>query len=112
MKRFIIVDGDHDKIFPQCFETYNNALKEAIQKDGLYIKEVEVPEGNLTGRVVNLELIGLDGNAFSLMGAFQRQARREKWSKAEIDIVLTACTSGSYDKLVGTLISHCKELNS
>jgi hypothetical protein len=34
---------------------------------------------------ITLELAGLDGNAFSLMGAFQRQARREGWSKEEIN---------------------------
>src|SRR5262245_8104063 len=30
---------------------------------------------------VKLQLVGLDGNAFSLMAAFQEQAQNEKWSK-------------------------------
>ena len=30
---------------------------------------------------INLKLVGLDGNAFSIMGAFQRQARKENWDK-------------------------------
>jgi hypothetical protein len=56
---------------------------------------------------VNLELVGLDGNAFSLMGAFQRQARREGWDKEEIDEVLNECMSGNYNHLVATLAEHC-----
>lgn len=61
------------------------------------------------GRKVNLKLVGLDGNAFSLMGAFQRQAKREKWTKEEIDCVLTECQSSDYDHLLGTLITVCNE---
>jgi len=55
---------------------------------------------------VSLQLVGLDGNAFSLMGAFQKQARREGWTKEEIDQVLTECKSGDYDNLLGTLMKH------
>lgn len=55
---------------------------------------------------VKLELVGLDGNAFSLMGAFQRQARREKWAQDEIETVLTECRSGDYNHLLATLMDH------
>ena len=34
---------------------------------------------------VKLELVGLDGNAFFLMGAFSRAARRQGWSQPEIN---------------------------
>ena len=57
---------------------------------------------------VTLELVGLDGNAYSLMGAFQRQARKEKWEKSEIDAVLEECMSGDYDHLLCTLVAHCQ----
>jgi len=57
---------------------------------------------------ITLELAGLDGNAFSLMGAFQRQAKREGWSKEEIDAVLEECKSGDYYHLLQTLMSYCK----
>lgn len=63
---------------------------------------------NITKKVT-LQLVGLDGNAFSLMGAFQRQARREGWAQAEIDEVLHECQSGDYDHLLATLISVCDE---
>lgn len=59
-------------------------------------------------KTVSLNLIGLDGNAFSLMGAFQKQARREKWEKSEIDAVLAECQTGDYNHLLVTLMKHCE----
>lgn len=56
---------------------------------------------------VSLNLIGLDGNAFYLMGAFQRQAKKEKWTNEEIDVVLTEAKSGNYNNLLSTLADHC-----
>jgi hypothetical protein len=60
---------------------------------------------------VKLTLVGLDGNAFSLMGAFQRQARKEKWTKEEIDSVINNCMSGDYNHLLCTLMEHCDDGN-
>lgn len=59
-------------------------------------------------KTINLNLVGLDGNALSLMGAFSQQAKREGWSKQEIDAVLTEAKSGDYDHLLQTLIPHCE----
>jgi len=56
---------------------------------------------------VRLNLVGLDGNAFALMGAFSRQARREGWTNAEIDAVLAEAMSDDYTHLVGVLADHC-----
>ena len=56
---------------------------------------------------LKLRLVGLDGNAFSLMGAFQTAARKAKWTPEEIKAVLDKCMSGSYDELVAELASHC-----
>jgi hypothetical protein len=56
---------------------------------------------------VNLKLVGLDGNAFSIMGAFQRQARKENWSKEEIQSVLDDAMSSDYDHLLYTIANHC-----
>lgn len=55
---------------------------------------------NKLNKTVNLNLVGLDGNAFFLMGAFQRQAKKEKWTKEEIDAVLDECRAGDYDHLL------------
>lgn len=55
---------------------------------------------------VKLNLVGLNGNAFALMGAFQNQAKKEKWSQEEIGAVLAECQSGDYNHLLQTLIQH------
>ena len=55
---------------------------------------------------IGLELDELDGNAFSLLGAFQKQAKREDWTKEEIKQVLDEATSGDYDDLLQTLMKY------
>ena len=63
---------------------------------------------NLPKKKVKLELVGLDGNAFSLMGAFRNRARKEKWTPEEIEAVLTECKSGDYYHLLCTLMEVCE----
>jgi hypothetical protein len=58
---------------------------------------------------VKLNLVGLDGNAFCLMGAFQRQARKEGWTEAEIKAVLEECKKSDYNHLLNTLSDHCED---
>ena len=62
----------------------------------------------MTDKQIKLNLVGLDGNAFSLMGAFQRQAKKEKWTSEEIKEVLDEAMTGDYDHLLYTLDSHCR----
>jgi hypothetical protein len=64
---------------------------------------------NLVSKKVKMNLVGLDGNAFSLMGSFSSNARRQGWSKEEINRVLEKCISGDYDNLLITLIQHTDE---
>ena len=59
-------------------------------------------------KTVKLDLTSINGNAFSLMRAFQNQAKKENWTKEEIDEVLDECRSGDYDHLVATLSEHCE----
>ena len=59
-------------------------------------------------RKVNLNLVGLDGNAFSLLGAFQSRAEREGWTADEINVVVDEATSRNYDHLLRTLMDHCE----
>jgi len=56
--------------------------------------------------LVKLELVGTDGNAFSLMGAFSRAARRQGTPKEEIDLVIKDCMSGDYDNLLRVLMTN------
>ena len=58
---------------------------------------------------VRLTLVGLDGNAFVLLGAFQHQAELEGWSEDETDKVVGEATSGDYNHLVATISSHCED---
>ena len=60
----------------------------------------------LNGKKITLELVGLDGNAFAVMGAWQRQAKREKWSQEDIDIVLEDAMSGDYNHLLATIMAY------
>lgn len=55
---------------------------------------------------VTMNLVGLDGNAFALMGAFQKNARRQGWEHEEIEKVLDECTSGDYNHLLRVLMAH------
>ena len=65
-----------------------------------------------TDKKVKLNLVGLDGNAFSLMGAFQKAARRQGWSADEIKVILDECMSGDYDHLLATLANVCEDEDS
>jgi hypothetical protein len=64
---------------------------------------------NLVGKKVKMNLVGLDGNAFSLMGTFAGKAARQGWTKKEIDLVLEKCMSGDYNNLLSTLIKHTEQ---
>jgi hypothetical protein len=59
-------------------------------------------------KTVNLNLIGVNGNAFMIMGVFRKQARKEGWSQDEIDTVLTEAKSGDYYYLLATIENHCE----
>jgi hypothetical protein len=59
-----------------------------------------------TKNKVKLELVGLDGNAYFLMGAFQRAARQQGWTKEEIKVVLDDCMSGDYNHLLSVLMDN------
>ena len=59
---------------------------------------------------INLDLVGIDGNAYVIMAAFQKQARKEGWSKEEIDAVIKDACSSDYDHLLQTFISYCEPI--
>ncbi len=62
----------------------------------------------IVNKLVKLKLVGLNGNAFALMGAFQRQAKREGWTEAEVKSVLDVAMKGDYSHLLTTLSDHCE----
>lgn len=57
---------------------------------------------------INLDLSNIDGNAFSIMGTFSKQAKRENWSEKEIKFVLDEAKKNDYDHLLQTIMNYIK----
>lgn len=57
---------------------------------------------------VKLKLVGLDGNAFMLLGSFQKQARKEGWPAEDVKKVMDSAMAGDYSHLLIVLGGHCK----
>lgn len=55
---------------------------------------------------VKMTLIGVDGNAFSLMGTFSSMARKQGWTFDEIKVVTDECMNGDYNHLLCTLMDN------
>ena len=52
---------------------------------------------------LNLELVGLNGNAFALLAHFLEEAREADWTQEEIKQVMDRAKSGDYDNLLRVL---------
>lgn len=50
-----------------------------------------------------VELIGEDGNAFAILGACSKAARRAGWTKEEINEFTEKAMAGDYDRLLGVV---------
>ena len=55
---------------------------------------------------VKLNLIGLDSNAFVLLGAFRKAAIRQGYSEESVDKVIEDAKSGDYDHLLSVLLEN------
>lgn len=62
-------------------------------------------------KTVNLDLVGVNGNAFMVMGFFQRQAKKEGWTPEEIDKVMIEAKSSDYVHLLATIENYCEPKN-
>jgi hypothetical protein len=58
---------------------------------------------------VALDLTGIDGNAFVILGTFSWHAKRSGWTEREINLVLKEAQSKDYDHLLATISSYCDE---
>jgi hypothetical protein len=56
-----------------------------------------------------MELVGLDGNAFAIMGTWRSNALRQGWSQEEVRAVLKEAQSGDYDHLLATIAMNTTE---
>lgn len=57
---------------------------------------------------VDIDLDGIDGNAFMIIGAWSKQARREGWTPEEIKQVQDEATAGDYDDLLQVIMQYTK----
>lgn len=51
-------------------------------------------------------LVGKDGNAFAIMGACQKSARKAGWTADRIKSMLAEMQEGDYDHLLKTAMKH------
>jgi len=58
---------------------------------------------------VKMQLVGLDGNAFVIMGTWRSNALRQGWSQEEVRAVLKEAQSGDYDHLLATIAMNTTE---
>jgi hypothetical protein len=71
------------------------------------IRDFKIAEiNNPVAKKVHLILVGVDGNAFNLLGLFKTAARKANWTEKEIEFVIWKATSGDYQKLLRTLMEH------
>ena len=54
---------------------------------------------------ITVKLIGMDGNAFYILGVCTREMRRHNLPKSEIDAFMAEATSGNYDNLLCTVMN-------
>lgn len=53
---------------------------------------------------VSVQLLGIDGNAFNVLGVVSKAMRRAGVAKPEIDEFMKEATSGDYDHLLQTVM--------
>lgn len=61
---------------------------------------------------IRMSLEGLDGNAFSLLGAFAEKATQQGWSAEAIDAVRQEAMAGDYGHLLQTLAEHTEDASA
>ena len=55
---------------------------------------------------VQMQLIGADGNAFSILGRFKREAKKQGWDADSISRVIDEATSGDYNNLLSVIVQY------
>lgn len=50
-------------------------------------------------------LIGVDGNAFAILGYTERQLKRASWPREDIKEVMNTAMSGDYNNVIATCMS-------
>lgn len=65
----------------------------------------------LVDKKVKMQMVGMDGNIFMVLGQWQRHAKRQEWTEEEITKVRSAVMQGGsgYDGALGLIIEHTEE---
>jgi hypothetical protein len=61
---------------------------------------------NTKTKKVKMRLVGLDSNAFAIMGAFIREAKKQGWTHEESKAVIDEATSSDYTHLLATILQN------
>lgn len=77
-----------------------------VKGQGRKTNESLILEGKDDSKKVKMSLVGVDGNAFAIMGTFQKNARRQGWKPDEIKKVIDECMSGDYNHLLQTIMKN------
>ena len=59
---------------------------------------------------VKMTLVGLNGNALSLIGAFSREAKKQGWTKEQVEAVTKEAMKDDYNHLLCTLSDNCEDV--
>ena len=65
-----------------------------------------MPEHLNVGKKFKFKMVGLDGNAFFILGRFQQGAKKAGWTAEQIKTVMDEATSGDYDHLLATMMEY------
>lgn len=59
-----------------------------------------------------MQLVGLDGNAFSILGRFRSEARKQGWDADSIGNVVDEATRGDYNHLLSTIMNVTEDTHA
>lgn len=59
---------------------------------------------------VQMQLVGADGNAFSILGRFSKDARKAGWDRESINKVTSHAMTGDYNNLLLTISSFVDDV--
>lgn len=62
----------------------------------------------MKSKKVILDLVGVDGNAFVILGTFRQYAKKQGWTAEKINAVCDEAKAGDYNHLLATISAHCE----
>lgn len=95
--RYYAVD---EKFLAECEEFFGHAVSRMLAGASVVVQAHPLsvyPPGKPL-----VKLVGTDGNAFAVMGACRKAARKAGWSNDQIQVVLDEMQSGDYNHLLAT----------